>query len=131
MSTSIKVQRIALLLLSQSLDVDNRIEEKKVLDILNQLRESPPLQYIEILKRFAFLVKRHMSSYQGILEFNGGNGEEIATRLCQKEFIKSNKTEIHPTKESSLIAGLRLKIGDDVYEDSIVNRLNNIKKVLL
>ena len=72
-----------------------------------------------------------MSSYQGILEYNGGNGAEMAERFCSKDFIKSNNTEIHSQESQSLIAGIRLKIGDDVYEDSLANRLNNIRKALL
>ena len=61
----------------------------------------------------------------------GGDGVEIADRLGQKEFIKNKTAEIKSYKSASLIAGFKLKIGDDVYEDSIANRLNNIRRALL
>jgi len=98
---------------------------------LRELRQNPPPNYIEILKRFAFLVRRHVSTYQGTLQYMGGDGVEIADRLGQKEFIKNKTAEIKSYKSASLIAGFKLKIGDDVYEDSIANRLNNIRKALL
>ena len=60
----------------------------------------------------------------------GGDGGELAERFCQKDFIKSKSTEIKSNESTSLIAGFKLKIGDDVYEDSISNRLNNIRKAL-
>ena len=131
MSTSNRALKIAQILLTQSLDEDDRVEEKKVSNILEELRLNPPLQHLEILKRYAFLVKRHLTTYQSILEYRGGNGLEIAKRISNKDFIKDKNTEIKPAESSSLIAGFRLKVGDDVYEDSVANRLNNLRKVLL
>jgi F0F1-type ATP synthase delta subunit len=98
---------------------------------LNELRENQPAKHIEILKRFGFLVRRHMSSYQVSLEFKGGDGSEITNSLCKKNFIDDHATEVQAVDCPSLIAGFRVKIGDDVYEDSIANRLNNVRKALL
>ena len=131
MSSNARVNKIADLLLSHSLGENRKVEEDKVSKILDDLRQNPPPQHIEILKRFAFLVRRHLSTYQGTLEYMGGDGVEIADRLCQKEFMKNKTSEIKPDESAPLIAGFKLKIGDDVYEDSIANRLNNIRKALL
>lgn len=131
MSSNVRISKLADLLLSHSLGEDGKVEETKVSKILDDLRQNPPPHHIEILKRFAFLVRRHVSTYQGTLEFMGGDGVEIADRLCQKNFIKGKTTEIKSDESAPLIAGFKLKIGDDVYEDSIANRLNNIRKALL
>ena len=131
MSNSARVNKIADLLFSRSLDANERFVEDKVSELLKELRQNPPPNYIEILKRFAFLVRRHVSTYQGTLQYMCGDGVEIADRLGQKEFIKNKTAEIKSYKSASLIAGFKLKIGDDVYEDSIANRLNNIRKALL
>ena len=131
MSSNVRINKLADLLLSHSLGEDGKVEEAKVSKILDDLRQNPPPHHIEILKRFAFLVRRHISTYQGTLEFMGGDGVEIADRLCQKDFIKSKTTEIKSDESAPLIAGFKLKIGDDVYEDSIANRLYNIRKALL
>ena len=130
MSSNVRVNKIADLLLSHSLNENGRVEEDKISKILKDLRLNPPPQHIEILKRLAFLVRRHISTYQGTLEYMGGDGGELAERFCQKDFIKSKSTEIKSNESTSLIAGFKLKIGDDVYEDSISNRLNNIRKAL-
>ena len=131
MSSSNKVFKVAQLLLNQSIGENGRIDSEKVSAILNELRENPPYKHIEILKRFGFLVRHHMSSYQVRLEFKGGDGSEITSSLCKKNLINENATDVQAVDCPSLIAGFRVKIGDDVYEDSIANRLNNVRKALL
>lgn len=131
MSSSNKVFKVAQVLLNQSIGDNDRIDSDKVSAILSELRENPPAKHIEILKRFGFLVRRHMSSYQVSLEFKGGDGSEIASNLSKKNFIDENATDVQAVDCPSLIAGFRVKIGDDVYEDSIANRLNNVRKALL
>jgi F-type H+-transporting ATPase subunit delta len=131
MSSSNKVFKVAQLLLNQSIGENGRIDSERVSAILKELRENPPFKHIEILKCFGFLVRRHMSSYQVRLEFKGGDGSEITNSLCQKNLINENATDVQAVDCPSLIAGFRVKIGDDVYEDSIANRLNNVRKALL
>ena len=131
MSSNNKVFKVAQLLLNQSIGENGRIDSEKVSAILNELRENPPYKHIEILKRFGFLVRRHMSSYQVSLEYKGGDGSEITSSLSQKNLINENATDVQAVDCPSLIAGFRVKIGDDVYEDSIANRLNNVRKALL
>ena len=131
MSSSNKVFKVAQLLLNQSIGENGRIDSEKVSAILKELRENPPAKHIEILKRFGFLVRRHMSSYQVSLEYKGGDGSEITNSLCRKNLIDENASDVQAVDCPSLIAGFRVKIGDDVYEDSIANRLNNVRKALL
>ena len=131
MSSSYKVLKVAQLLLNQSIGENGRIDSEKVSAILNELRENPPSNHVEILRRFGFLVRRHMSSYQVNLEFKGGDGSEITNSLCKKNLIDENANDVQAVDCPSLIAGFRVKIGDDVYEDSIANRLNNVRKALL
>ena len=131
MSSNNKVFKVAQLLLSNSIGDNGRVDSDKVSAILNELRENPLAKHIEILKRFSFLIRRHMSSYQVSLEFKGGEGSEITKSLSRKNLIDENATDIQAVDCPSLIAGFRVKIGDDVYEDSIANRLNNVRKALL
>jgi len=131
MSSNNKVFKVAQLLLNQSIGENGRVDSDKVSAILKELRENPPAKHIEILKRFGFLVRRHMSSYQVRLEFKGGDGSEITSSLCKKNLINENASDVQAVDCPSLIAGFRVKIGDDVYEDSIANRLNNVRKALL
>jgi len=130
MSNRSRVKKIAHLLLDHSLDEDQRVNEDKVKEILSSLREDPPLQHREILRFFARLVKIHMSSYQGIIEYAGGKGSQIVGKIQASDSFKNSKMELKSSENPELIAGFKLKIGDDVYEDSILNRLNRLRKII-
>ena len=43
---------------------------------------------------------------------------------------ESDHTELVTSTNQSLIAGFKLRLGDDVYEDSISSRLNRLKNSL-
>ena len=90
MSSSDRVNKMADLLLSHSLEKMTGLIAK-VTKILDDLRQNPP-QHIEILKRFAFLVRRHVSTYQGtpILWWDSVKYQSP----LQKEFIKGKTAEI-------------------------------------
>ena len=125
-----KVKCAAQILLQQSLEENGRISEKKVSEILNSLRNDPPINHIEILKYFQFLVKKTMSNYQGMVEFAGGDGTDLIKKLSNLPSIDNANIELVANKNPSLIAGFKVKIRDDVYEDSISNRLSNLRKAL-
>ena len=131
MPAKTRVSKIAQLLLDQSLDSSGKVDQQKVVQTLSSLREDPPLQHIEILKTFLQLVDRRIACYKGVLEFNGGDGQKLAKNLCTIESDHNSNSELDTSENKSLIAGLRLRIGDDVYEDSIANRLNNLRKALI
>lgn len=131
MPAKTRVSKIAQLLLDQSLDSSGKVDQQKVVQTLSSLREDPPLQHIEILKAFLQLVDRCIACYKGVLEFNGGDGQKLAKNLCTIESDHNSNSELDTSENKSLIAGLRLRIGDDVYEDSIANRLNNLRKALI
>ena len=129
MPAKTRVSKIAQLLLDQSLDSGGKVDQQKVAQTLSSLREDPPLHHLEILKTFLQLVERRIACYKGVLEFNGGDGQKLAKNLCTIE--SDHNSELDTSENKSLIAGLRLRIGDDVYEDSIANRLNNLRKALI
>lgn len=131
MPAKTRVSKIAQLLLIQSLGPEGKVDQDKVVQILSLLREDPPLQHIEILKNFLYLVDRHLASYTGVLEYKGGDGHELAKSLCSVESKQNTNSELETTENKSLIAGVRIRVGDDVYEDSIANRLNNLRKALI
>ena len=64
--------------------------------------------------------------FQGVCDRCRGPAA-IAEKLSQ---TLGNKIELVIKENKSLIAGFRLKIGDDVYEDSIASRISRLKKSL-
>lgn len=126
-----KTKKIAKALLRHSLDYEGRVDAEKVRDILDSFRDEPLPDYRTILKQYLVEVRRLLNSYQGVLEIAGPSQndlpESLATRL---DASLGKKLTLVTMENPDLIAGFRLRVGDDVYEDSIAQRLGNLRKSL-
>jgi F-type H+-transporting ATPase subunit delta len=131
MSTLSKTKKAAKCLLTLSLDQEGRVDEGKVRSILDSLRENPPLDHMSLLKEYHTEVRRLLPTYECKLELGESEQEEIRTRLSAKvNAAKEGNFALDSTRNSRLIAGYKLRVGDDVYEDSIDQRLENLRKSL-
>mgnify|MGYP003991399365 CR=1 FL=1 len=131
MSSSSKTKKVAKKLLSLSLDEEGRVDEAKVRSILDSLREDPPSNYRALLKEYQFETRRYLPTYQCALEVSDSDQGEVSRILSDKinSTVEGNFS-LDSSHNPRLIAGFKLKIGDDVYEDSIDQRLENLRKSL-
>ena len=129
MPSSDKTRKAAKGLLGLSLDQEGRVDEQKVRSILDSLREEPPPHHRSILEHYHAEVQRRILSYEGELQIAEGSADEAPQLLEQKiKDADGPGSALHTTANPKLIAGIRLRIGDDVYEDSIDQRLENLRK---
>ena len=132
MSTDSKDLKVAQLLLNESTGSDNKIDADKVKEVLQELRNLPRSKSLPVLRHYQRLINIHERSYQCIIEKahsdnNSAFSETLLTNLPQSN---PNHTELVTSTNASLIAGFKLKLGDDVYEDAISSRLSRLKKSL-
>ena len=126
-----KNYKLAKDLLVASLNSEGRVEKAKVESILNELKKLPRTKSLQILHNFYFLVRQKIKTYEANLDIASSNSEVISNTLNRNLRASSGNTiDIISSRKDSLISGFRLRIGDDVYEDSIQNRLNRLKKSL-
>ncbi len=126
-----KTKKIAKALLRHSLDYEGRVDAEKVRDILDSFRDEPLPDYRTILKQYLVEVRRLLNSYQGVLEIAGPSQNDLPESLTtQLDASLGKKLTLVTMENSDLIAGFRLRVGDDVYEDSIAQRLGNLRKSL-
>jgi len=131
MSTSSKTKKAAKCLLTLSLDQEGRVDEGKVRSILESLRENPPVDHMSLLREYHTEVRRLLPTYECKLELGENEQEEVRTVLSAKvNAAKEGNFALDSTQNSQLIAGYKLRVGDDVYEDSIDQRLENLRKSL-
>src|SRR5947209_8706376 len=110
---------------------DGRIDEDRVRLIANKLIESKPRHYVEILKSFERLVrlelaKRH-ALVESVSELDSATREQLETTLRSK-YGADLTTEFNVQPE--LIGGLRIKIGSNVFDSSVRERLNRLATAL-
>jgi F-type H+-transporting ATPase subunit delta len=131
MAMSSKIKKVAKKLLSLSLDKEGRVDEVKVKSILESLREDPPSNHRALLKEYQSETRRYLPTCQCALEVPDSGQSKVSTILTEKvNNSKENKFSINSSQNPSLIAGYKLRVGDDVYEDSIDQRLENLRKSL-
>ena len=122
---------IAKNLVEISLNEEGRVDPGKIKLILAELRNKPISHALPILRNFLSVVKTKIDSYEGYLEkvdpFSDSSSNIISENISQAH---GRKIDFVIEENKALIAGFRLRIGDDVYEDSIASRIARLKKSL-
>jgi F-type H+-transporting ATPase subunit delta len=114
--------------LFQASFVDGRIDQGRVSTIAKQIGESKPRYYIDILQNYERLLRLELAKRHAVVEsateLDGGTREQLETTLRAK-YGADLTTEFKTAPE--LIGGLRIKIGSDVFDSSVRERLNRLE----
>ena len=122
---------IAKRLVEISLNEEGRVDPEKINLILAELRNKPMSHSLPVLRNFLSLIKTKINSYEGYLE-KADPSTDSSSNLISENISQAHGKRIDFVieKNNSLIAGFRIRIGDDVYEDSIASRIARLKKSL-
>ena len=132
MPATIKQRRLAKSLLQLSLSDDGRIKRNSVEEILESLRVSRSSGLVTILRLFLHQIRRHEYTYHARVEYGGKGGEKLSEKILEKLNQNSSKAlDLTVIDNFKLIAGCKIRLGDDVYENSISDRLNKLQKTFL
>jgi F-type H+-transporting ATPase subunit delta len=104
--------------------VDGRVSDEHVTAVLAHLTEHPPRQPVAVLKTYRRLVLRQLARNQALVSHAGVLGATILSAI-EEAFSRKYQRPIAATArpDAALLAGLRIRIGDDVYESSIASQL--------
>ncbi len=108
---------------------DGLVSEEKVQAVLAALRKNPPRKPVAVLKEFLHYVKKEINSSKAVIEY-AGKVDDSALEAIRANLSKTyDRPVILETVENAdLIAGLRVSIGDDIYDSSVAGRLDNLAK---
>jgi F-type H+-transporting ATPase subunit delta len=123
MRPSRKSLQLAKQLLNLSLQ-DGQISAERVQGVLAYVSAHPPRQPLAVLRRYQRLVAAQIARNQAVVQHAGAVDGSLL-RGIESAFSQQYQRPITATArpEPSLIAGLRIRIGDDVYESSIASQL--------
>ncbi|MDG0964361.1 MAG: F0F1 ATP synthase subunit delta [Opitutales bacterium] len=126
-----KSLKIAKGLVELSLNEEGRVEPEKINQILTELKNEPTRRSLPILRKFLTLIKQQINTYEGSLEKFDSNADSSSNLISDNiSQARGKKINLVIKENKSLIAGFRMRIGDDVYEDSIASRIARLKKSL-
>jgi F-type H+-transporting ATPase subunit delta len=110
---------------------EGRLDHGKVRAVLASLVERRPAGSAEILQEFHRLIRLNLESHAALVE------SAAALSSSEKAVIEKNLTDRFGSETTfgylvnpDLIAGMRVKIGSDVYDASVRERLKRLKAEL-
>jgi F-type H+-transporting ATPase subunit delta len=126
-----KSSKIAKGLVVLTLNEEGRVEPEKINNILTELKKESTRRALPILRNFLILIKQHINTYEGSIEKSDSNVDSTSNLISDNiSKARGKKINLVIKENKSLVAGFRVRIGDDVYEDSIASRIARLKKSL-
>lgn len=120
-----EARRKARELFDAALDATGRPDSSKALSIADLLVKSAPRHSLQILKEFTRLIRLESAKHHAVIE-SAAPVDESTRATIQKSLEKRDggtvtlETKVDP----SLIGGSRIRLGSEVWDATVVSRLN-------
>ncbi len=110
---------------------DGQFSEERAAAVLQSLEKNPPRNYVSVLKEFLKLVQREVANSTAAVE-HAGEISSTALEAIKTKFSAHYGRNISVTasQNDSLIAGLRVRVGCDVYDSSVAGALKELEATL-
>ncbi|NBB80043.1 MAG: hypothetical protein GVY36_11470 [Verrucomicrobia bacterium] len=122
-----KTIKLAKKLVELSREESGVVTDAKVSEVLAGLRQTEHRHPLLVLKTYLHYLRREIALQTAVVSTPGALAAESLEAIAAK-FTKQYARPISAeTKEdASLIAGVRVRVGDDVYDASIAGRLKRL-----
>lgn len=130
MKVTREIRRLARELFQLSL-ANGRLDGSRIKEISARLAAEKPRGYVQTLKEFTRLVRLELERRHAVIESAEALASSAVTSLektLKARFGADITTEFRTNP--SLIAGLRIKLGSDVWDGSVKARLSALEKQL-
>lgn len=109
--------------------LNNKLNQKKVLANVKLLKKLPKDKAIfaisQYLKRIKIEIEKHTLVVESSVPLDSQQKKMITS-----QFKENNLYAINYTLNPVLLGGLRVRIGDNVFDDSIQSRIEQVKGVI-
>jgi len=121
-----KITRLAKKLVELSKD-NGVVTEAKVGEVLAGLKQVQHRHHLTVLKTFLNYLRREIALQTAVVSTPGPLSGE-ALRAIEANYSKMYDRPITAVtkKDTSLIAGVHVRVGDDVYDASVAGRLQRL-----
>jgi F-type H+-transporting ATPase subunit delta len=101
-----------------------QISGERVSAVLAHLAAHPPRQPLAVLRRYQRLVAGQLAKNQALVEHGGPIADTLLQQI-EAAFTRKYQRPVAAAARPNpdLIAGLRVRVGDDVYESSVAGQL--------
>jgi F-type H+-transporting ATPase subunit delta len=104
--------------------VDGRLSEERVAGVLAYVEKHPPAKPVAVLRAYSRLVSVEVAKGQAVVEHSGPVAAATLQSIASTMTSRYQRPVVVSAKpNASLLAGLRIRVGDDVYESSVSGQL--------
>ncbi len=107
--------------------VDGQVSADQVSGVLGWVNKNSPRQPLSLLKLYQRLIATELSRSQAVVAHAGPLGGGVIAQI-ENAMTKKYGRPVTATAapDSSLLAGIRVRVGDDVYESSAASQLASL-----
>lgn len=104
--------------------VDGVVSPERVAGVLQYVEKHRPPHGLAVLKAYQRLIAAEIARGQAVIEHAGPVSEAVVAGIVTAMSRKYGRRISSVTKrKDALLAGLRVRVGDDVYESSVGGQL--------
>lgn len=123
MSSRRKVAELAHQLFQLSLDRD-QVSAERVTGVLAWVEKHRPASASAVLRAYKRLIEAEVARSRAVIEYAGEVSPSVFAQIASAMSQRFGRTiEPVPVPRPELIAGLRVRVGDNVFENNVVNQL--------
>src|ERR1700720_1097883 len=108
-----------------------KLVEEKISQMIQTVLATKPRRYVDVLKDYQRLLQLEVDKSHAVIEsatpLNRSLGDRIVSKL-RARYGEDLTTEFRTNPER--LGGLKIKIGNDVWDGSVKNRLNQLQEQL-
>lgn len=118
-----QIQQLSRQLFQLSL-VENRLSSERVAGVLEYVEKHRPANTMAVLKAYQRLVAAEFGRGRAVVE-HAGAIDDAALAAIGAAMTRKYARPVTPISKPNpaLLAGLRVRVGDDVYESSVASQL--------
>ena len=126
MKRDIKVRQFAKKLVELSKE-DGIVTESQVTEVLEALKKVQHRHHLTILKTYLHYIRREIAQQTAVV-YTPSTLSDDTLKAVETTFTNHYNRPISAVlqQDDSLIAGVRVRIGDDVYDASVAGRLQRL-----
>jgi len=130
MRTAKEARKVSGLLFRNSF-TEGKLDKEKISHMVETLLAEKPRHYVDALKDYQRLIRLETEKRHAVIEsatrLNGALANQIVTNL-RARYGDDLTTEFRTNPD--LLGGLRIRIGDDVWDGSVKSRLHKLQEQL-
>lgn len=126
MAANKQAQQLARQLFKLSL-VDGLVSAERVAGVLGYVEKIKPAHPLAVLKVYHRLVATELARSQAVVEHAGAVSDSVLQSIAAAMTKKYGRAvTVSARANPKLLAGLRVRVGDDVYESSVAGQLSQL-----